>query len=511
MISKSCVIILDFGSQFTQLIARSLRDLGVYCEIEPYSIEPLTLLSKNPKALILSGGPASVYEKNAPKLRQIIFESRLPVLGICYGMQLFSQAFSGQVKNSGTREYGDCEIEILDNSDLFIGFNEGTRQNVWMSHGDSVTTVPQGATITARSNRCPVIAYRLGNFFGVQFHPEVAHTKFGPQLFSNFLNIAGVSFDWKPDDILGLMTESIKSQVGKAHAIGGISGGVDSTVLAVLLGKCLGRQFHPVLIDNGLLRLNEAKSVKEELKAHGIQLKVIDASSLFLKRLSRVNDPEKKRKIIGRTFIEVFVKACKTLPQVKFLAQGTLYPDVIESVSVKGPSHTIKSHHNVGGLPKRLQLKLLEPFRELFKDEVRALGKSLAIPGSLIMRHPFPGPGLAVRILGAVTQERLDLLRKADAIFIEELKRQNLYDNIWQAFCVLLPIQSVGVMGDARTYESVVVLRAVTSRDGMTADWYNFEKDSLSVISNRIVNEVRGINRVVYDITSKPPATIEWE
>lgn len=509
---KCNVVVLDFGSQFTQLIARSIRELGVYCEIEPYSISPTRLRERAPKALILSGGPSSVYEGGAPKITGAVLNLQVPVLGICYGMQLFSQMKRGKVRAAGTREYGASEIEILSEEGLFRGLKSHSRHRVWMSHGDSVAVAPKDALVTARTERCPVVGFQMEQFYGVQFHPEVAHTTIGRQVFSNFLfHIAGLSPDWSVSNLLESKAESIRRIVGNHHVVGGVSGGVDSTVLAAYLGSVLGRQFHPILVDNGLLRHNEAKEVQTFLKTQGIELKIVDAGSLFLKRLRATTNPETKRKIIGRAFIEVFEKECRRIPKATFLAQGTLYPDVIESVSVKGPSHTIKTHHNVGGLPKRLRLDLIEPFRELFKDEVRALGKTLEIKSEILGRHPFPGPGLAVRILGRVTPERLKILRHADSLFIEELRRQGLYDAIWQAFCVLLPIQSVGVMGDARTYDSVLALRAVTSRDGMTADWYAFTKESLSVISNRIVNEVKGVNRVVYDVSSKPPATIEWE
>ncbi|MBI1860120.1 MAG: glutamine-hydrolyzing GMP synthase [Deltaproteobacteria bacterium] len=510
--TDSPVIILDFGSQFTQLIARSVRELGVYCEIEPYSIRPEKLLGRNPRALILSGGPASVYAGNSPQLKSTVFDSGLPVMGICYGMQLLSHIKKGRVASANSREYGHSEMEILKNDGLFDGFSVGEKQPVWMSHGDSVVDAPEGAVITARSTRCPVVGYQLGTFYGVQFHPEVAHTQIGSRLFSNFLfKIAGLKPNWKVEDVLETKAREIRAQVRECNVIGGVSGGVDSSVLALFLSRVLGKQFHPILVDNGLLRHEEAKQVKAELTAQGVNLKVVDASKLFLGRLAKTTNPETKRKIIGKTFIEVFEKECRRIKNAKFLAQGTLYPDVIESVSVKGPSHTIKTHHNVGGLPKRLKLGLVEPFRELFKDEVRVLGRQLGLSQELSQRHPFPGPGLAVRILGRVTPDRLKVLRQADVIFTEELRRQKLYNEIWQAFTVLLPVQSVGVMGDARTYESVLALRAVTSRDGMTADWYGFSKEALSIISNRIVNEVRGVNRVVYDVSSKPPATIEWE
>lgn len=505
------VLILDFGSQFTQLIARSVRALGVYCEIEPYSLSLDKLRAKSPKAIILSGGPASVSAKNAPKIGNALFEMGVPVLGICYGMQLLSHLHKGKLVSGKAREYGACEIEVLETSGLFTGFKKNEKVQVWMSHGDSVGAIPEGARLTAQSEKCPV-ALEYKNLHAVQFHPEVAHTSIGTRLLSNFLfEVAGLKADWKMEDFLEQKSKEILETVGDAQVVGGVSGGVDSTLLAVFLGKVLGKRFHPILVDNGLLRKGEAKEVKEFLAKEGVKLKVVDASKLFLKRLTKVTDPEKKRKIIGKSFIEVFEKECKQIKNAKFLAQGTLYPDVIESVSVKGPSHTIKTHHNVGGLPKNMKLKLIEPFRELFKDEVRELGKKLEVPQSLLGRHPFPGPGLAVRILGDITADRLALLREADAIFTQELRTNNIYDEIWQAFTVLLPVRTVGVMGDARTYESVVSLRAVTSRDGMTADWYDFDKKTLGRVANRIINEVKGINRVVYDISSKPPATIEWE
>lgn len=506
------VVILDFGSQFTQLIARSVRSAGVYCEIVPYSISLSKLMQKRPQALILSGGPSSVSDKTAPKIFKSVLEMQIPVLGICYGMQLISNLHKGKVVSGTSREYGFSELEILKGEGLFKGLKPNQKSQVWMSHGDSVGTLPPGAELLARSTGCPVAALKLGNLYAVQFHPEVSHTTIGQQVLSNFLfSIAGLNPDWKMADFFEGKSREILELVGDAEVIGGVSGGVDSTLLAAFLGKILGKQFHPVLVDNGLLRKDEAKEVAAFLHGIGVPLKVVDASKLFLKRLAKVKDPEKKRKIIGKTFIEVFEKECKRLKKVKFLAQGTLYPDVIESVSVKGPSHTIKTHHNVGGLPKHMKLGLIEPFRELFKDEVRELGKELGVPNALIQRHPFPGPGLAVRILGDITPVRLKLLREADAIFTEELRNHGLYEKIWQAFVVLLPVQAVGVMGDARTYESVVALRAVTSRDGMTADWYDFEKPVLTKVSSRIINEVSGINRVVYDISSKPPATIEWE
>jgi GMP synthase (glutamine-hydrolysing) len=509
--STTPVIILDFGSQFTQLIAREIRSQGVYCEIEPYSIPLSKLKERAPKALVLSGGPSSV--QTGPQLMNAVLGLNIPILGICYGMQLLSYLHKGKVGGvSNSREFGSVEIEILETGDLFKGFKKGDKLPVWMSHGDSVQKSPPGAIVTARSANCPVVALQMGNLHCVQFHPEVHHTPIGKKVIGNFLfEVAKLPADWKMENFLEAKSQAIQEMVGDDDVIGAVSGGVDSTMLAVFLNRVLGKRFHSFMVDNGLLRLNEAKQVAGFLKQIGVKLQVIDARSLFLKRLSGVTDPERKRKIIGRTFIDVFDKECKKFKNARFLAQGTLYPDVIESVSVKGPSHTIKTHHNVGGLPKRMKLKLIEPFRELFKDEVRALGRTLGVPESILERHPFPGPGLAVRILGKITLERLELLRRADAIFTEELHNQKIYSDIWQAFTVLLPVKAVGVMGDARTYESVVSLRAVTSRDGMTADWYGFDKPGLGRIANRIINEVPGINRVVYDISSKPPATIEWE
>jgi GMP synthase (glutamine-hydrolysing) len=511
--AKACpVIILDFGSQFTQLICREIRAQGIYCEIEPFSISPEKLKQRAPQAIVLSGGPSSVSAREAPKLGDTVLKLNVPTLGICYGMQLFSHLRSGKINRGESREYGACEIEVLSGGGLFAGFKKGEKASVWMSHGDSVQVPPRGAILTARSERNPVVSFSLGNFHAVQFHPEVAHTTIGKKILGNFLfEVCKFSPNWKMENFLETKSKEILEKVGDCEVIGGVSGGVDSTLLAVFLGKTLGKKFHPIMVDNGLLRLNEVDEVSKFLKSIGVNLKVIDARKLFLKNLKKVSDPEKKRKIIGKLFIKVFEKEIGSYRDAKFLAQGTLYPDVIESVSVKGPSHTIKTHHNVGGLPKGMKLKLIEPFRELFKDEVRELGRSLNVPEDILMRHPFPGPGLAVRILGPVTKERLELLRKADAIFTQELREQNLYQLIWQAFTVLLPIKAVGVMGDARTYESVVSLRAVTSRDGMTADWFPFEKPVLARVANRIINEVPGINRVVYDISSKPPATIEWE
>lgn len=505
------VLVLDFGSQFTQLIARAVRNLGVFCVVEPYSISEKKIRELNPSAIILSGGPSSVGGKSSPKIAKTLFDLEVPILGICYGMQLISHLNKGKVASGGAREYGFCEIEVNDNRGLFSTFKKGERLPVWMSHGDHVGEIPPSATATASSEKC-VVAFEMGKLHAIQFHPEVAHTPIGMTILSNFLfRVAGLKADWKMGNFLEIKTKEVLDLVGEDQVIGAVSGGVDSTVLAVFLGKILGKRFHPFLVDTGLLRKNEAKEVVAFLKKEGVNIRLVDASKLFLSRLKKVSDPEKKRKIIGKTFIEIFDKETKRIKNAHYLAQGTLYPDVIESVSVKGPSHTIKTHHNVGGLPKKMKFTLVEPFRELFKDEVRALGRELGIPNALVDRHPFPGPGLAVRIIGDITPERVKLLQEVDSVFIDELRKQNQYEKIWQAFAVLLPINTVGVMGDARTYESVVALRAVTSRDGMTADWYRFENTVLAKISSRIVNEVRGVNRVVYDISSKPPATIEWE
>ncbi len=508
------LLVLDFGSQYTQLIARRVRELGVYSEIHPFNYSTDKIKDQCPVGIILSGGPSSVYETNAPKPDPKIFDLGIPILGICYGLQLFADRMHGKVNSAARREYGKAELFIDDHNDLFAGLDTST--SVWMSHGDALSQLPEGFEPIAHSRNAPICAIRHleKKMFGVQFHPEVVHTPEGKKILGNFLFlVCGVKGNWTPASFVEKAEKEIRTQVGSSRVLCALSGGVDSSVLAMLLQRSVGDQLHCVHINNGLMRKNESEQVVQTFRdTFHINLSFVDATDIFLSRLTGVSDPEKKRKIIGKTFIEVFEEEAKKLDgAVEFLAQGTLYPDVIESVSFKGPSVTIKTHHNVGGLPEKMNFKLIEPFRELFKDEVRNIGRLLGVPADLIGRHPFPGPGLAVRILGDVTKVKLDLLREADDIFIQELKRSNLYNEIWQAFVVLLPIRSVGVMGDDRTYENAVALRAVTSVDGMTADWAKIPNDILAHISNRITNELRGINRVVYDISSKPPATIEWE
>lgn len=501
------ILILDFGSQYTKLIARRIRDLKVFSEIKAYNAD------FNPDdygAIILSGGPASVLEKDSPKINiDKLLKSKKPVLGICYGLQLIVHSLGGQVVPSDNREYGRATLKVHSEDILFDNTSEGF--TVWMSHGDSLLALPDGFKMLAKTNSIPFAAIKKDNIYGLQFHPEVYHTSFGTQIIKNFLfKIAKLKADWAMDDFINSKIKEIQNFVD-GNVIVGVSGGVDSTVLAVLLEKSLGKsRVKPVFVNNGVLRYQEVKEVTSLFKTMNIGLHYEDVEKLFLSNLKGVDDPEKKRKIIGHTFIDVFKKSVDKF-DAKFLAQGTLYPDVIESVSFKGPSVVIKSHHNVGGLPKELNLKLVEPFRELFKDEVREVGRKLGVPEEFLMRHPFPGPGLAVRILGNVTKQRLDILRQVDDIFIKELKNNNLYNKIWQAFAVFIPVKSVGVMGDSRTYENLVSLRAVTSIDGMTADWFYFQEGFLRHVSNRIINEVNGVNRVVYDISSKPPATIEWE
>jgi len=511
---EESILILDFGSQYTQLIARRVRELRVFSRILPFNASFSEIQQLNPSGIILSGGPCNVYQKGAPICDKRIFDLGIPVLGICYGMQLMAHLLGGRVKKTDHREYGSADVTADVHNAFFKGLTK--KFTCWMSHGDRVLKLPKGFRKVAHTSNSPiaVIANTERNFFGVQFHPEVVHTPQGKQIIENFLYaICQLHGTWTPASFVRTSVKEIKDKVGKDKVVLGLSGGVDSSVAAVLLHKAIGKQLTCIFVDNGLLRLNEVYLVKDAFKKHiGLNLRVVDARREFLKALKGVVDPEKKRKIIGRLFIKVFDREAHKIKNVKYLGQGTLYPDVIESVSVfGGPSSTIKSHHNVGGLPKQMKLKLIEPLRELFKDEVRAVGRQLKINSFMTKRHPFPGPGLAVRILGEITEERLDLLRKVDHIFIEEIKVTGQYDKIWQAFAVLLPVKTVGVMGDERTYEHVAALRAVTSTDGMTADWARIPDNILSRISNRIINEVKGINRVCYDISSKPPATIEWE
>jgi len=514
---EGSVLVLDFGSQYTQLIARRIRELGVFSEIKPCTIPFSAETAKHISALILSGGPASVKDKDAPPFDPRWLEIGKPILGVCYGMQLIADCMGGKLGQSVNREYGFTTIEVADNSQLFQGFELHEKTIVWMSHADHVVAMPPGFKLLAKTETTPIsaMANPQKKMYAVQFHPEVVHTARGRDILSNFLfEVALCKKNWDPGHIVDSMVNRIRSMVPENdNVICALSGGVDSTVAAALCTQALGDRLHCIFVDNGVLRRNEHERVMRAMGSEGLKLNVhlVDASDLFLKQLAGVTDPEQKRKIIGRLFIEVFEKEAKRIPRVTHLVQGTLYPDVIESVSVRGPSVTIKSHHNVGGLPERMNLKLIEPFREFFKDEVRQIGRALGMSDEVILRQPFPGPGLAVRILGEVTKEALDTLREADHIFVEEIKAAGLYHSIWQSFAVLLPISSVGVMGDNRTYEKVVALRAVASEDGMTADWCDLPKELLRRASSRIINEVKGVNRVVYDISSKPPATIEWE
>ncbi len=508
------ILVLDFGSQYTQLIARRIRESKVYCEIHPFNVSLEKINALRPEGIILSGGPASVYQENAPKVPRELFELPVPFLGICYGMGLVNMTFGGEAARADRREYGPADLVIDDDSDLFHGFGKSATR-VWMSHGDKMTSFPAGWHVLAHSGNSPIAAFAdpTRSFFGVQFHPEVAHTPRGREILENFvLRICAARADWTMEHFIETSVSEIRERVGSGRVLCALSGGVDSAVAATLIHRAIRDRLICVFVNNGLLRKNEAEQVCGLfVERFGSSFRYIDATEEFLSGLHGVEDPEVKRKRIGNKFIEVFEKEARKLGEIEFLAQGTLYPDVIESVSVLGPSATIKSHHNVGGLPTNMKFKLIEPLRELFKDEVRILGKELGLPDEMIRRQPFPGPGLAIRVLGEVTEDRLNVLREADVIVLEEVKAAGYYEKVWQSFAVLLPIKTVGVVGDERSYENVIALRVVDSQDGMTANWVPLPFELLGKISNRILNEVRGINRVVYDISSKPPATIEWE
>ncbi|MDD4464681.1 MAG: glutamine-hydrolyzing GMP synthase [Desulfobacterales bacterium] len=508
------ILIVDFGSQYNQLIARRVRETQVFCQIEPPSVPVERIKALNPRGIILSGGPSSIYEQNSPKIDRAIFDLGIPVLGICYGMQFMADALGGAVQCSEKREYGFAELSIIDAGAVFKDIASPT--SCWMSHGDTVKTLPGGFHATAHTSNTPVAAMAdpQRKFFGLQFHPEVDHTPLGKKMLANFLfEVCGCESDWTMKSFAANAVEEIRGTVGDKKVILGLSGGVDSSVTAVLIHRAVGKRLTCIFVDNGLLRKSEREKIQKVLRQHlDLNIRFVNAGARFLAALAGVTDPEKKRKIIGKIFMDVFEAEAGKIRGAEFLAQGTLYPDVIESISAfGGPSAVIKSHHNVGGLPRKMKLKLVEPLKFLFKDEVRLLGKELGLPDELVWRQPFPGPGLAIRIIGEVTRKRLNILREVDAVLLEEIRGAGFYRKLWQSFAVLLPLKSVGIMGDQRTYENIVAIRAMTSQDAMTADWARLPHDLLGKISNRIINEVKGVNRVVFDVSSKPPSTIEWE